>query len=135
MSHYAQDCMQLDTVSTRLLIRCEIVFTIVDNEYCIRKIIIFVFVGIVDGMSIIDLGCGWGSVSIYLASKFPNCKITSVSNSHSQKVFIMGRAAERGYKNINVYTGDIISDLSIYILICHLKHIVNYHDRVVILFN
>jgi cyclopropane-fatty-acyl-phospholipid synthase len=62
--------------------------------------------GIVDGMSIIDLGCGWGSVSIYLASKFPNCKITSVSNSHSQKVFILGRAAERGYKNINVYTGE-----------------------------
>ena len=61
--------------------------------------------GIVDGMSIIDLGCGWGSVSIYLASKFPNCKITSVSNSHSQKVFILGRAAERGYKNISVYTG------------------------------
>jgi cyclopropane-fatty-acyl-phospholipid synthase len=57
-------------------------------------------------MSIIDLGCGWGSVSIYLASKFPNCKITSVSNSHSQKVFILGRAAERGYKNINVYTGE-----------------------------
>ena len=56
-------------------------------------------------MSIIDLGCGWGSVSIYLASKFPNCKITSVSNSHSQKVFILGRAAERGYKNISVYTG------------------------------
>eukprot|EP00596_Hydrurales_sp_CCMP1899_P010317 CAMPEP_0119050946 /NCGR_PEP_ID=MMETSP1177-20130426/72720_1 /TAXON_ID=2985 /ORGANISM="Ochromonas sp, Strain CCMP1899" /LENGTH=335 /DNA_ID=CAMNT_0007029973 /DNA_START=102 /DNA_END=1106 /DNA_ORIENTATION=- len=63
--------------------------------------------GIVDGMSVIDLGCGWGSVSLYLASRFPNCEITSVSNSHSQKAFIMGKAAERGYKNINVYTGDI----------------------------
>ena len=57
-------------------------------------------------MSIIDLGCGWGSVSIYLASKFPNCKITSVSNSNSQKTFILGRAADRGYKNISVYTGE-----------------------------
>ena len=68
-------------------------------------------VGIVDGMSIIDLGCGWGSVSIYLASKFPKCKITSVSNSHSQKVFILARAAERGYKNISVYTGEQIFNL------------------------
>ena len=68
-------------------------------------------VGIVDGMSIIDLGCGWGSVSIYLASKFPKCKITSVSNSHSQKVFILARAAERGYKNISVYTGKQIFNL------------------------
>ena len=75
--------------------------------------------GIVDGMSIIDLGCGWGSVSIYLASKFPKCKITSVSNSHSQKVFILARAAERGYKNISVYTGnEMIKSLvtDIYIL-------------------
>ena len=62
-------------------------------------------------MSIIDLGCGWGSVSIYLASKFPKCKITSVSNSHSQKVFILARAAERGYKNISVYTGKQIFNL------------------------
>ena len=33
-----------------------------------------------DGMSLVDLGCGWGSVTLYMAAKFPNCKITSISN-------------------------------------------------------
>ena len=33
-----------------------------------------------DGMSLVDLGCGWGSVTLYMAAKYPNCKITSISN-------------------------------------------------------
>ena len=41
-----------------------------------------------DGQSLLDLGCGWGSVSLYVAEKFPNCKITAVSNSKTQKEYI-----------------------------------------------
>ena len=65
--------------------------------------------GIEDGMHIIDLGCGWGSVTLYMAAKFPNCKVTSISNSNSQREFIMSKASERGLTNITVHTGDIAS--------------------------
>lgn len=68
--------------------------------YCTRA-------GIVDGMTIIDLGCGWGSVSLYLASKYPKCKIISISNSHSQKKYIVSTAQARGITVPNVFTGDI----------------------------
>ncbi len=60
-----------------------------------------------DGMSIVDLGCGWGSLSIFMASKYPKSKITSISNSKSQKAFIDGRCRDLGITNINVITGDI----------------------------
>lgn len=63
--------------------------------------------GLVDGMNLIDLGCGWGSVTIYMASKYPNSRITSISNSNSQREYIMATAAKRGLKNVNVFTGDI----------------------------
>ncbi|ORY86828.1 S-adenosyl-L-methionine-dependent methyltransferase [Protomyces lactucae-debilis] len=59
------------------------------------------------GMSILDLGCGWGSLSLYLAEKLPTCKITSLSNSKTQKIFIDKTAAERGFKNLTVVTGDV----------------------------
>lgn len=62
---------------------------------------------IVDGQSLIDLGCGWGSVTLYMAAKYPNCKITSISNSASQREFIMATARARGNTNVNVFTGDI----------------------------
>lgn len=70
------------------------------DMYCERA-------GIEDGMSLVDLGCGWGSVTLYMAEKYPNCKVTSISNSNSQREFIMGTAAKRGLKNVNVFTGDI----------------------------
>lgn len=64
---------------------------------------------IADGMSIVDLGCGWGSMTLHIAKKFPNCKITSISNSHSQREYILGTARERGYNvdNIRVITCDV----------------------------
>ncbi len=43
--------------------------------------------GMTDGMNVLDLGCGWGSLSLYLAQRFPHSSITSVSNSHSQREF------------------------------------------------
>ena len=62
-----------------------------------------------DGLHIIDLGCGWGSVTLYVAAKYPKSRVTSISNSNSQREFIMSMAKKRGLSNITVYTGDITS--------------------------
>jgi cyclopropane-fatty-acyl-phospholipid synthase len=60
-----------------------------------------------DGMRILELGCGWGSLSLYLAKTFPNATIVSVSNSASQRQYILDRAAERGLYNLTVITADM----------------------------
>lgn len=63
--------------------------------------------GLKDGMSVLDLGCGWGSLSLYIADNYPNCKITGLSNSWTQREFIERRARAKGLKNITIVTGDI----------------------------
>ena len=63
--------------------------------------------GVADGMRILDLGCGWGSVSLYLAERFPGAHITAVSNSRLQGDFIRRRARERGLENVQAVTADI----------------------------
>ena len=63
--------------------------------------------GIEDGMQVLDLGCGWGSVSLYIAERFPGANVLSVSNSNSQREYIAARAAERGLTNIEVRTCDM----------------------------
>ncbi|MBT8079349.1 MAG: cyclopropane-fatty-acyl-phospholipid synthase family protein [Gammaproteobacteria bacterium] len=60
-----------------------------------------------DGQAILDLGCGWGSFSLYAAQHYPSCRITSVSNSASQRRYIMETARERGLSNIEVITADM----------------------------
>ena len=60
-----------------------------------------------DGMDILELGCGWGSLSLYMAGRFPNARITSVSNSASQRQYIIERAKERGLSNLSVVTADM----------------------------
>jgi len=60
-----------------------------------------------DGQNILELGCGWGSLSLFMAEKYPNSKITSVSNSHSQKIFIAGQAQKRNIKNLTIITADM----------------------------
>ena len=62
---------------------------------------------ITDGLHILDLGCGWGSLSLYLARKFPKAKVTSLSNSQTQREIIMKKAKEEGLSNLQVFTGDI----------------------------
>ncbi|GET40859.1 SAM-dependent methyltransferase [Microseira wollei] len=62
---------------------------------------------IADGQEILDLGCGWGSLSLYLAEKYPNSKITGLSNSSTQKEFIDSQKDLHGLKNLNIITGDI----------------------------
>lgn len=60
-----------------------------------------------DGQKILELGCGWGSLTLYLAEKYPNSSITALSNSSSQRAFILSRAEQRGLKNVDVITVDI----------------------------
>ncbi|HEU4620716.1 MAG TPA: cyclopropane-fatty-acyl-phospholipid synthase family protein [Burkholderiaceae bacterium] len=63
--------------------------------------------GMQDGMRVLDLGCGWGSLSLWLAEHFPNAHIVGLSNSHSQREFILGQAAKRGLKNVAILTGNV----------------------------
>lgn len=62
---------------------------------------------LVDGDSILELGCGWGSLTCYMASKLPNSKITAVSNSKDQKEHILNRCKNQGLDNIEVITADM----------------------------
>jgi len=63
--------------------------------------------GIQDGMDILELGCGWGSLTLWVAEKFPNCRITALSNSHPQREFILAEAIRRGLRPPTVITADI----------------------------
>lgn len=62
--------------------------------------------GLADGQRILELGCGWGSLSLWMAEHFPRAHITAVSNSHSQRLFITAEAAARGLGNLEVITCD-----------------------------
>ena len=59
-----------------------------------------------DGERILELGCGWGSLSLWMAEHYPNSAITAVSNSRTQKRFIDERAKARGLENLEVVTCD-----------------------------
>ena len=60
-----------------------------------------------DGQSILELGCGWGSLSLFMARQFPHSQIVAVSNSNSQREYIESEAAERGLTNLGVVTVDM----------------------------
>jgi cyclopropane-fatty-acyl-phospholipid synthase len=60
-----------------------------------------------DGQSILELGCGWGSLTRAMARRFPEARIHGVSNSHRQREFILGRARAEGLRNITVETVDM----------------------------
>jgi cyclopropane-fatty-acyl-phospholipid synthase len=59
-----------------------------------------------DGQSILELGCGWGSLSLWMARQFPNSEVIAVSNSRIQREYIEADAAARGLKNLSVITAD-----------------------------
>jgi cyclopropane-fatty-acyl-phospholipid synthase len=63
--------------------------------------------GIEDGMRILDLGCGWGSLSLWIASRYPDCAVVAVSNSASQREYIVAEAEQRGLRNLEVITRDM----------------------------
>jgi cyclopropane-fatty-acyl-phospholipid synthase len=60
-----------------------------------------------DGQDILELGCGWGSLSLWMAERYPASRIVAVSNSVSQRRWIVARAEERGLRNLTVLTGDV----------------------------
>lgn len=59
------------------------------------------------GQKLLELGCGWGSLSLYIAEKFPDCTLLSLSNSRTQREYIESEAAKRGLTNIKVTTCNI----------------------------
>jgi cyclopropane-fatty-acyl-phospholipid synthase len=63
--------------------------------------------GLADGQRVLELGCGWGSLSLYMAERFPHSQVVSVSNSSSQKQFIDTQAAARGLHNLQIITADM----------------------------
>ena len=63
-----------------------------------------------DGQRILELGCGWGSMSLFMAARYPNASVTVVSNSRTQKQFIDERAAERGITNLTVVTANMADE-------------------------
>jgi cyclopropane-fatty-acyl-phospholipid synthase len=60
-----------------------------------------------DGERILELGCGWGSLSLWMAANYPRARITAVSNSRTQKRHIDAQARERGLGNLEVVTCDV----------------------------
>jgi cyclopropane-fatty-acyl-phospholipid synthase len=63
--------------------------------------------GLEDGMRVLDLGCGWGSLSMWILEHYPSCQVTAVSNSRDQIEFISEQARERGYKNLEARVVDV----------------------------
>lgn len=60
-----------------------------------------------DGMRVLDLGCGWGSLSLWVAERHPRCQVLAVSNSKLQREFILGRRDALGLSNLEVVTADV----------------------------
>jgi len=63
--------------------------------------------GIEDGMNILELGCGWGSLTLWIARTYPGSKITAVSNSQSQGEYIRNKTIGLGLENVEVITADM----------------------------
>ena len=60
-----------------------------------------------DGQRILELGCGWGSLTLWMAERYPKAHITAVSNSHGQRRHIEAQCRERGISNVQVLTRDV----------------------------
>jgi len=60
-----------------------------------------------DGLDILELGCGWGSLTLWMAEQYPNARITGVSHSRTQREHILGEAQRRGLANVSIITCDM----------------------------
>ena len=63
--------------------------------------------GVAEGQRILDLGCGWGSLGLWVAEHYPGAQVVGLSNSVGQREWIMAQAAARGLDNLTIVTGDI----------------------------
>ncbi len=85
-----------------------------------------------DGMSVLDIGCGWGSLSLWIAEHYPACEVLAVSNSRDQIAWIKDRAREKGFENVDGLVVDV-NDLELdrqfdrVISIELFEHMKNYH--------
>ena len=85
-----------------------------------------------DGQQVLELGCGWGSLSLFMSAKYPGSEFTVVSNSKTQKLYIDEQAKKRGIKNLSVITCDI-NEFSIdkkfdrVVSVEMFEHLRNYH--------
>lgn len=62
---------------------------------------------VADGMELLDLGCGWGSLSLWLGERYPGSRVLAVSNSATQRAFVQGEARRRGLRNVEALTADV----------------------------
>jgi cyclopropane-fatty-acyl-phospholipid synthase len=60
-----------------------------------------------NGMDVLDLGCGWGSLGLWIAQHYPDCRVVAVSNSRSQKEYIESQRRARGLENVEAITADV----------------------------
>ena len=88
-SFYSKTVKSLDEAEDNML-----------NLYCERT-------QLKDGMHILELGCGWGSLTLFMARKFPKAHITAISNSKSQCQFIENKMKAQSLNNVKVITTDI----------------------------
>jgi cyclopropane fatty-acyl-phospholipid synthase-like methyltransferase len=65
------------------------------ESYCVKA-------QLQDGQDVLDLGCGWGSLCLFLAEKYPNSRVKALSNSKTQKLHIDSVAKAKGFKNLEV---------------------------------
>ncbi|WP_442485749.1 SAM-dependent methyltransferase [Aeoliella sp. SH292] len=63
--------------------------------------------GIAEGQRILELGCGWGSLSLWLAEHYPASQIVAMSNSSTQREYIQAKAARQGFTNLEVVTANV----------------------------
>ncbi len=77
------------------------------EEHALEETIAHAALG--DGQHILELGCGWGSLSLFMAERFPQARITAVSNSAPQRGYIEARARLKGLRNLRVITADMNS--------------------------
>lgn len=89
--------------------------------------------GVEDGMDVLDLGCGWGSLTLWIAEKFPRCRVHAVSNSATQRRFIEARCRKRGYDNVRVTTANVAefdpaADFDRVVSIEMFEHVRNYEQ-------
>jgi cyclopropane-fatty-acyl-phospholipid synthase len=80
--------------------------TLTEAEFCALEETV-AHADLKDGQRILELGCGWGSLSLFMAQHYPNAKITAVSNSAPQRRYIEERAMERGFANLRIITADM----------------------------
>jgi cyclopropane-fatty-acyl-phospholipid synthase len=87
-----------------------------------------------NGQRMLDLGCGWGSLSLWLAEHYPASQIVGLSNSNNQRLWIMAEAERKGLHNLTILTGNIVDvempeDLAGFDRICSIEmmeHMKNY---------